>query len=158
MDWLLDDWDTKIAALLPFFYDLTLYCGASILGWGVPGDGDSFFPDIYNLRLTHLSQRLYTEENQISTVQSEFIDSKLHVCVMCLCINMYVGMYGKKSRKVTCMFRFIHGHNLFLILSLPSTSLCHFKCWNISIFCTYSKNELFLRWITEWLINAFPKP
>lgn len=80
MDQLLDDWDTKIAALLPFFYDLTLHCGASILGWGVPGDGDNFFPDIYNLRLTHLSQKLYTEENQISIVQSEFIDSKLRVC------------------------------------------------------------------------------
>lgn len=142
-----------------FFYDVTLHWRASIQGWEVPGDGDIFFPDIYNLRLRHLSRRLYTQENLISTVQSEFIDSRLFVCVMCVCINIYVCMYSKKSRRVTCILRFIHAHKPFskdfffaIYFPLSFQMLKHFNS------CTYSENQLFLQSITERLRNAFPNP
>lgn len=42
------------------------------------------------------------------------------------------------------MFRFVHGHNAFLkTISLPPTSLGHFKCLNISVIALILKMSSF---------------
>lgn len=57
------------------------------------------------------------------------------------------------------MFRFIHGHNLFLKpLTLPSTSLYRLKWLKHFNGCTHSKNELFLQRAAKQSRNAFSNP
>lgn len=75
--------------LFPSFYDIALHWGTSILGWGVPGDGDSFFPDIYPSRLRHLPS--YTGA-AVAVVRFTVLHSNAYTCSwISWLINIMIG-------------------------------------------------------------------